>query len=495
MLLVSLSQGVDGQQRRYLNLPLQHSPTAEDLLIRSYVVGRQLLPYERGFQLLRLIEVAKVVQPPLARLWCEELFDLTRDLPADQAADLQRNLLLEFASLNADRALELLPILQTPMIGKDHVAQHDARADSAVSIFSKVWDGHGSASLEELRSKARYLGETGEYPYAAMARIIEQLPRSSVQSSLLDDAFAYYRKGMATETKDENFADFLKLVYGVVPRAQLREMLELCVSANLNGRSPATTTFRSKMYTETGVAYFRDRKFQVLFGLLPVIRKLDESWAQRLTETYTELGQAGGGTGKILRLESVAIHGTPTPEAATALERRGLEKSRLGQIKEMASADPDEALRLAHSLDDPAIRSMAIAGVVPILSSVDANRVARLIEEIKRNYSEINEPRDKEDVLVAIAESQAAVGDIAAFRETMRVAFELGEELYQEDVDLHPQKPSFFNSALHGLSRLVITGTLVDTDNTTSTILHLQDMTLQSYLLVDMAEGLNRDQH
>ena len=460
----------------------------DDLLIKAYLLGRQLPAEERAFQLLRLTDVSKRHEPALAKLWCQEVLEVSRSLaPNPNAAYLQRNALIDLAAVDPKRALELLRSTDPPVADKSGIIKADPPTGSAEAIFAELWNrGGGAPTVNALQAEAQYLGDTGAYPYAAMGTLMKALHGNApLVQRLFTEAAGYYQRGSRVASADEDFAEFIKSVGRLVSKSQLKEALEPLVSNLLKPSDPGNSpTLSLQVYTDKGVASFHN-----VIALLPTIAEVDPDWADRLRRNDPQLAQAGGGSGKVNYIEGAAVHGSADVQQPAAIVEQGMQRSRLVQIREVSQQDPDVALKLSMSLADPALRSVGLATVAAAVAPRDATRASALMNEVNGTYKNISDPADREQVLAALAEAQAAIGDISSFRATEDHAFALGEELLQEELDTHPGKPAFFSNVLQELSRLTKVGCRIDCKNTVTRVVSVRSDVLASYLLIDAAEG------
>src|SRR5258708_28072111 len=72
------------------------------------------------------------------------------------------------------------------------------------------------------------------------------------------------------------------------------------------------------------------------------------------------VGQADGNSGKQLAGEGIVIPGESGPSEAQSY---GIQLSRAQEAGELAHADPEGAMRLAQSIADPSLRTVALAHI------------------------------------------------------------------------------------------------------------------------------------
>jgi hypothetical protein len=115
--------------------------------------------------------------------------------------------------------------------------------------------------------------------------------------------------------------------------------------------------------------------------------------------------QAEDGGGKIVAAEGVTIVGN---SASPEQEAYGLERSRVQSVSAMAQNNPEEALRLSQTINDPALRSSALAYIATAIGTTTPD----LAKEIEKNIADtlpgIKDADDRLSAMVALAEAAAA---------------------------------------------------------------------------------------
>lgn len=474
--------------------------TDDGLLIRSYLVAKQFAPAERAMHLAFLAQISADIAPEFAILWSEELFQLTfTDLPLDwNRSATQRNALITLARVNSSRALELLPLMDLPVVQSSGVMTEDLRANAARAVFSEAWRRHGSAVLEKLQREARNLGDTGQYPYGAMAPVIKELAnrRPDVARALFAESARYYTAGSRFEVTDREYLEFLQALQGTISSEEMRPALETFVKlVSEHGGSRNGETWRFQVHTDRGIVTLQDSSDRLILEALPLIRKIDPDWANRIIQSRAGLREAGDLGGEIRYIEETLVKQLPdsaaTPSQLAAAQQRGLEMSRLNNIEALASEKPDEALRLALTITDPALRSVAFARLAAGAHSSNPKRAAQLFEQSRSILPGVKEDSEQLDAITALAQAAAQLGDTDALAAAIEKGFDLGEELFQQDLDTHPYKPAYAGAGLENLHRLTQVAVKWDSARTVSRIMELQNEVLRAYLLVSAAQALH----
>ena len=477
---------------------LAPGPKSEDLLMRSYATGKQFVPDERAAHLVFLTQVAADANPEMARRWAEEAFKLTSDLPMSWNRGVaQRNVLVQLARVDPARALQLLGSMDIPVPQVGGSLTEDLRASAAQAVFLAAWRKTGAKNLGVMQREAQHIGETGQYPYKAMANIISGLaPRDSARAhSLFSEALAYYRRGSKFRSTNLEYLEFLREVRPYIQQSLVRSALEIFVAEVSKSPEPEKgENWVFQIETDKGVAALRSPAERLLFEVLPMIREIDAEWAQRIVDTRPQLRQASGTGARVQRVESALVKQLPDSHSdertISQIEQHGLEMSRLRNIQAMASEKPDEALTLSWSLTDPALRTMALAQVATSLSDKSPERAAKVFRTSEELLGGLESPSDKLRALTAVAEAAAALGESESVRSALQQGFDLGEELFQEDVDQHPTKPAILSDAFKQLHKLTQLGIRVQSPGTLARLDSLRNEVLQGYLLISAAQAL-----
>ncbi len=470
---------------------------SEKLLVQSYLLSRQFVPDERVFFLAHATRTAAAAEPGLARLWSEELFQFTFELPPSWNRTAgQKNALVSLSYFDPERAMELLDSVDRP--SSSDALPEDLRADAAETIFAQLWRQKGPASLSEIRTKAQMIGESGEYPYEALQSILLDLQRKdqAVAQTLFAEALSYYKRGSRVRSADRDFVEFLLAVHSVAPRAAVREAIEAVLK---NSSKPATDEkqiYRIRLHTDKGVADLTSRADEMAFRLLPLIRDIDSDWASDLLRDRPALAEVAERAGGIQFEEGSLLLGPAAEGDPTVLQKYGMEQSRVAGIKRIAMQNPSEALRMTSELTDPAARVVALGQVTAGFASSDPVQATKLLEQTRESLAAVKgDDAGKVSALTSLAEASASLGNLGLFRSTLKEVFALGQEVFQQDTDTHPNKSASFASGFNDLSRATVIGVRVDSENTLGEVLAVQDPRLRAYLLIAAVQGLHDRHH
>ncbi len=448
--------------------PRIHEADAASLLVESYRLGKDLAPSERAILLTFLCRSASQHNLSYTTEWAQEGLRIASQLPPDwNRLAIQKNALVALSYANPDHAMASLRSMDLPVELSNGVFPEDLRSDAAISIFKNYWFQKKPLGLDEVRSTAAYLGQTGQYPYAAVGFILNdvishqktahsELP--GIASSLLLDAYASYQRGSKFRNEDEEFVDFLQSLQTLLPPALLKSGVEIAVERLTLQKEPTEHQYISRIQTQKGATTFHSRADALLFELLPLVREVDAALADKLVESHQALMQAGAAGSTVVASEGAMIVGSSvSPEE----QEHALQRSRAQEVREIASNHPEQALALSQTITDPALRSAAMADVAesrPTQAGEIQSAIAKIVPTMHTGEERLR-------VLSALAQASWAAGDIEGFHNALGKSFALGEELFEEDMDAHPGQATYGVEAYGTLADLVKTGARVDPRN------------------------------
>jgi hypothetical protein len=470
--------------------------SSERLLLRSYLLSKELPPEERVWLLTEILLPSAKWHPAMMRPWTEEVFRLALQLsPGYDRVVTQKNAATAMAWIDERRAMQMLDQCEIPS-PSDSDAE-DVRDDAAITVFKRYWDANAFQGLPRIQRTADHLGDTGQYPYEAMIPIVleAKVLNPAKALSLINEAFAYFQRGSPFVTSTEQFVEFYKRVKPLLTAPMQREALEAIVNDLTAGPGGnENQRWRTRVYTSQGVADFHSRNTKLLFDILPMIRELDPEWAQRLVEQNHELAQADAAQGKLLSAEGGVIITNPDnpPSSAelSAKEQSLLELGRLDQIQEMALKDPNQALTLAMSISDPGRHAMGMAYAAAGFGN-KPDQALTMLKQSQDGLSSLKKDNEKLETYAAIAESAASLHDPVLVRDAVEKGLDLGEQAYAEASKEHPEWHVYEFSGMGAMERLAEMGMRTDARHVIGRIETIRDHALQAYMLVSAARGID----
>jgi hypothetical protein len=140
-------------------------------------------------------------------------------------------------------------------------------------------------------------------------------------------------------------------------------------------------TYIANVRTEKGTATFHSRQEKLLFDLLPLIREVDPDWAAQIVHRDQEMGQADGNSGKQIAVEGIT---TPGDSGSPEVQSYGLQQSRAQEAGGLAQTDPAAAMRLAPTIADPSLTTVALSNIASAVGPSTPSRAGEIEKTIGR---------------------------------------------------------------------------------------------------------------
>lgn len=455
-------------------------PRAEDLLVQSYEIGRSFSTAERVYLLTELNRAGAEIKFPRTEQWAQEEFNLTFELPHEwNRVASQRNALGALSAFDPDRAMKLIYQMDQT-VPEDGRLPEDLRANCAALVFPNYWKTEGAKGFDRLRSEARQLAESSEYPYVAMADIVKSSDlRPEEIGYIVADASLAYQKGSPFESEDRAYVYLLKAVQPKARPDQFRRSLEYAVDHLIaKGNADTSKKFTANAYTSKGTLNFTNIEDELLFELLPITKQSDPDLVEKIVAARAEFS----------KVEGADIKATEGAYGSTEGRSRALERSRVREVAALSSKDPQQALTLAQSISDPALKATALAYVAGGLQQTEPEKSAQIIKTVRQNVSSIGPGESKVRMFVALAQAAAASKDVSTFDFAFHHGLDLGTELFGEDAESHPAKPAYATAAFDELSELISVGAGFQPKATLQDVLDLRCDVLKAYLLIEIAK-------
>jgi hypothetical protein len=386
--------------------------------------------------------------------------------------------------------MELLALVAVPQPNKFGEFTEDVRADAAATIFPAFWRAYGEIGLPQLERQAQDIGDTGEYPYRAMAFIVNELAASNQAKArthakaIFGTGLRYYKRYSKFQDEEEEFLDLLESGRHVVAKDTYHDALDSFIQHVSVAKPTSGGIFAANIGTSSGIIRVADQNRQLLFRVFPLLSEFDQTWAQRLSENDPELKRAAGG---IQFLGAGFVARPQTKEEAEQQIGQLLEKALLPRITELQATDPQAALQLVGSVQTRSIRVIAYATAMPGIKRTDNVTAFKMYAQELRETQEINMPIQRLQALVAVARSAYYVGDLNNFTILSDQIFDQGAEFFEKNsthrADVRPGYAEITNivefAAAHNQTWII------------ERVRHVQDPLLKAYLLIFVAKGLN----
>ena len=500
-------------------LPKENDPF--EMLQQAYYAGGQLPTDEHAYQLGEVVIVAAKMKHPMLRQWVHETLQLTQNLPQQQSLrqPTEQGAVVALSDTDVAEALELLGELMPVSVTAPAIAivPDDPRTRVARQIFPKYWKAMNGAETDRLRSVANYLGETGQYPSAALGLILKDLHAkdAAVAESLFLDALQYFGREQTNSAGVYiEFTDLLKAAKGVVPEAMERAAIELAVDKLLKqvaAPMPSDSLFMGRVYTAKGFVQLNSMAEESLFKLLPLIREFEPDLEQRIDKQITAFSKPVpsdiGPLPEGYEEASFMIGRASDPAEKEKMSARMVDGNRAGGARQLAATSPEAALKLANSITDPALRATALVTVAQgKLKETDPEMAAKLLADAaasapkpQPNAGETSKEGSVQLAsLVSLARAQSS--DATEQWSSLNRGLDLAEEMFTEGLKTSRRLgyrnspdwtgPVYFAPGFVEANSLIKIGMEKETANTLGWLAKEHDPALKSYLLISAAEGL-----
>lgn len=394
------------------------------LLDQSYKLSQNLGGPERVYYLIELCRVSAQLQPAATRAkeFCTELYNV--DTQGDQKLRTlaQKNAVSFLSFADAPKAMELLTQISFQRPRPGEMAYEDPRYNAAENAFLnylKVKPG----DLAAITPKAKFIGQTGQYPYGSIATIIntfhDQL--GGEINVILRDALGFYSNETSFYNRDE---EFLVLLQSLSHSAAIdRELAAQAAAAFVQHLEKDPIHLPGDYYGEvqldpSGKVFpFSDRNEAFLFEAIPAIQRHNSSLAAQLIQEDSQLNQATAG--KLHYISGGFVQGDPTAAEATQQHFQWVQQSLISRIQECQAINPQFAAQLAQRLNNPESRivgfSAVASGLAPKPTSADKQRAQTIYQA---QFS-------------ALANLNGAISRFRAIVALVRPAFRLNDSKYE----------------------------------------------------------------
>jgi len=467
-----------------------------ELLDQAHGMTPQFRLEQRAWTVFHAADVAAPLDPQRARKWGLEAWELAKRLELGQSrAALQKDALRDVAVADPDLALRLYRKLDLPaQWDAVHQTTEDVRSlGYANTFFKPVWERGGPRYVARLRRLARFLGGTGQYPYAAMSRIAIDISKAHPRSArkIIQDATTYFRRDPGFTSTNKQFVRFI-LATRAIASAKL---LQTGLNAAINGLEAPPRTFTNRTWSITIKTPLGDAKFDsehqaLLFQLLPLLKSVSPGGASQLVKRYASLRDAPA-----IAIDtpmtwsgSVSMAGT----ADSARMRLKQDESRVFAVREAAESDPKGALAVANTISDPDLRTIALVWLAPAYAKVNAGESDSWLSEAKAKVPAITEDGKRLQLLAALVRTLANSGHYVDAQPLIGQAFDLGEAVASRDWQDHPESLA---DSVAGSSELgEIAASVIQLDAASEAVIsrinHVQNDPLRAQLLIEAARGI-----
>jgi hypothetical protein len=477
------------------------SSTALSLLEEAEHISRSFVPDDHAELLLEAAQSAVPISAPKAETWALQLFTFSKsslEPGGHYRVAMEKNALTVLARIDPVRSAKMFRRQDIPTVKES--PGEDPRSTSVVDVlFPALYKKKGRAALPKIKELANWLGSTGEYPYPAIASLIIELDKSDKQevAPLFSGAISYLPRDPGFLNTNRNFTNMVLKVRKAVPQPLLRQAITEDVAAITRTENSKKDSARYVVTSVAGTQTFDSEGPVLIYRLLPVVEQMDPDWAARLK---TDFGLAGIATPALD--QPLTVSGAITPpgqeqSASNAELQAALNQSRLMRAQQLSANDPKAAVQLAQQITDPELRSVALVSAAPAYEKLDAGQADAWVSGAKEQLNSMPAGVNKLRLMIALIKVNIANDDEENAKQQTGRAYDLGEEIFEEDLRANPGKFSGMAEGFDELVDLTSVGARQPwlSGNTLDHVRQVRNDVLRARLLVEQAKGMTDERH
>jgi hypothetical protein len=409
------------------------------LLEQSYNLSQKLGGLERVYHLIELCRVSSQLQPPAARAkeFCAELYNIGSTEQDQKLRTLaQKNAVTYLSFVDAPRAMELLTQISFQRPRPGEIIYEDQRYNAAEKTFLnylKVKPG----DLAAITPKAKLLGQTGQFPYRAIATILDDFPSqlNGEINAILKDALGFYASESGFYNRDEEFLVLLQAAShsSAIDRDLAAQAAAAFVQHLRNDPIEIPGDYYGEVQLDPSgkVFPFADRNAAFLFEAIPAIESCNPSLATQLIQQDVKLGQATAGN--LNYVSGGFVQGDPTAAEAAQQHSQWLQDSLVSRIKTCQSSNPQAAVQLAQRLNNPESRILGFSAVISDLARVNRVQAQALYQKQFSELAKLSTAMNRFRAIAALVPAAYNVGDSKQYESLSAQAFDIGTGFFAAD--------------------------------------------------------------
>ena len=455
------------------------SPLAPDTLVRrAYSLAAQMKPTEKALALERLAAASSHMPADFTRAMADDLAQLVPQLPAAAQREALDQAISAMATVDPERSFAMLLAVDPPRSTEDWPSGASDPRDSATQmLFEELWQQRGVAAAPQLRQLSLSLEPRGFYPYRGVAFAIARMEKSDDALVWFNEAVDYYVNQPQKHWLDEDFHEFLRPLTWVLPRPAVRKAYEALVH-NLLAAADSDTSPGEQVSTNKGSVQL-NRVEAGFWQMTAILRVISPDLEQQVADARPNIAQVKAIT-----------------EGATWQQVNFLDRKPYTTTQD----DVDESMPAPHSDSDPAATKADLANSsgtdkVRLLLSMaagakasDPAKAAGYLNDATDAAAKLDNPKQQVALLTNIVESGEDISQVAVVRNSLQVAFPIGEQLLRKAMDDDPSLQHGQPGIVSQLSRMVTAGMYVDPEFTVSLIDQLSSPVAKALLLASAAD-------
>ena len=483
---------------------------ALDLVASAAAAAGQFEPETRGLLLVLAGDAVSEMDPERGRSYYAAAFEATEKMVLAGGPNirigLQEGIVARLAGPDPDAALELLERMDKP-----HWSAYpgeDIRSRSAKLLVQSLLVRNAKGDIEKTLRVLSYLGSTGEYPYRAATELIHFFAQRNEDprcAEIFSQAMDHFQKDAEFEDSATAFAEVISDTDKQVTPSLLTRAIRLVIAsvkkAEENQAKEGKKTEQTLILaSDRGQLRFSHRATYLAFRLLPLAMRLDPKLARELREQDAELQRLTDKQSSevIQRWSSAArflVQGKLNGERLQQVQQQEKATRTLGDIREIAQKEPDEAIARAREIDVPGWRSRALASVARSLADSDPNRANSLLHEAESLVEKIGDNRAKVEALAELADVWGDLKDTRRGSSLLASGFSVANGLFKEEERSGDESPLLLSS-VSLLVRLARIQTKLDPDQAFKLAESISEPRAGTYIQLNVAkEVLLRRKH
>jgi hypothetical protein len=474
----------------------QQQEWKKQFITRAASTAKDLSSSDRAFLLARLADASAKSEPAQAKAWAEEAFQLSGSMPQNmQRGQTVMQSVLAVSKIDTDRAMQMLAQIEPPPAANSSPGIPDIRDPISTMAFQAQWKKNGVNGLDAIQATAHQLGESGFYPYMAITPIIRQAAAKDKEraATLAQDALNFLNTRRTSTIETQHVAGFIRSAAEFMPAAVIKETIAKLVKDAGQTKDEGLEMHAEIADDKGNRAEFGARGL-MLMQLLPVVRRIDREWADKLVKENAELQQlAAQAENGPAEMRVTARIGGPGDDDDNGPPRDMREEMNSMEVDQLAARDPQQALKISNEINDPVLRAASHAKIAGELNRTDPQEAAALLRSAREAMAQATLPRDKLMIIAGLAQAQAAMKDMDGLADTLKRGIAMGEEIFRKGVDKRPNAPVFAQPGYELMGRLVATAAKADPVLAASRIDEIRTPILQAMMLVNAAKAVDPD--
>jgi hypothetical protein len=156
-----------------------------------------------------------------------------------------------------------------------------------------------------------------------------------------------------------------------------------------------------------------------------------------------------------------------------------------------ASKDPDYAIRLGAQLADSK-QAELYCRIATQVHPKDQSRASSLMDMAEERIKTTLDAQGRFDALVTCAQAAHDQMDTTRLQKAVHQAFDLGEELAEEDIEVHPQRCIYQTRTFSGMEQLSALDVALEPQEAVSHLQQLENDALRANLLAEAANVIEQ---